>query len=100
MRRTPLLLAFVLSLPVAARADEPPDPTALLREAQSAETVDRDPAKALTLYRRVVDVGGKSDAVRDALLKVAELLEARGENEEAVKALERLSEEFADRLDT
>ncbi len=94
------VLAYVLALALAAPtalADD--DPAALLRQARVAETVERDPAKALDLYRRAFEAGGTSEAARDAALAAASLLEAGGKPDEAFKTLSLLTERMGAALD-
>src|SRR5437773_171053 len=71
-----LALAFAFAIAGPARAgDEPADPASLLRQAKTAETVDHDVAKAMEIYRRVVDsvgdnVGGMEYQIEQALIPV------------------------------
>jgi hypothetical protein len=102
MRRRLALALALLALAFAPRAraeEETTDPAELLRQGMQAETGDRDLEKALTLYRKVVELGSGSDAARDAALRVASILETQGKATEAFVALRLVTERFATRLD-
>ncbi|MCC7139920.1 MAG: hypothetical protein IT460_15975 [Planctomycetes bacterium] len=103
--RTSILAAVALAacalglLAAPARAqDAPPDPAALLRDARSAESVERDGKKAIGLYRRVLELAPQTDAARDAALRLLAIHEARGERAEALEAVRALAD-LAARLD-
>src|SRR5262245_20736795 len=99
----------ILSIAVAALACDAPsfapvladegDHGGLLRQARDDGGVARDAAKALGLYKKVVEIGGATDAARDAELRVADLLEAKGDRGGALDALRALTDRFASRLD-
>jgi HEAT repeat protein len=75
------------------------DPAALVRRARAAESIERDPAKAIALYRQVFNAAPGTDAARDALLRLLELYEARGEKPAAVEVANALTERYTTRLD-
>jgi hypothetical protein len=91
-----LVLAAVWVVPARAGED---DATALLGRARTAESVERDVAAAMDLYRQAVDAPGSPDASRDAALALARLQEERGAVSEALATLVLATERFATRMD-
>ena len=99
-RWTMLALAAALAAfgGVARAGDEGEDAASLVRRARTAADVDRDAPKAITLYRKAIEVGGSGDAARDASLRLARLLEQSGNALDALEAWKALSVRFGDKL--
>lgn len=98
MRTFPFAVVLVCAAAGGALAADADDPGALLRRARAAETVDRDVAAALALYRQVFDAAPGTDAGRDAGLRLLELLEVRGDRSAGVEVARVLTEAYGARL--
>ena len=84
---------------VARAGDEGEEAAAaLVRRARTAEAVDRDVQGAIALYRKAIEAGVTGDAVKEAWVRLARLLEQTGKNSEALTALTTLTDRFADKL--
>jgi len=94
----PLLLSFALLLvPLHADEEKKQPLDALLRDALFAEAADRDLAKAEKGYREIIErFDGNRAYAATALLRLAEMLDKRGEKAEAEKLFARVVQEFPD----
>src|SRR5262245_35500431 len=97
--RNALVVLSILLLSSVARADGGDDPAALLRQARTAETVDRDVPRAIALYRRALSSAGNPDASRDAALALGRIHEERGDRQDALNTYVAATERFAARMD-
>lgn len=98
LRTFPFAVVLACAAAGGALAADADDPGALLRRARAAETVDRDVAAALALYRQVFDAAPGTDAGRDAGLRLLELLEVRGDRRAGVEVARVLTEAYGARL--
>src|SRR5688572_31575219 len=81
-----LALLALLFFAAPAHADEA-DAADLVRQAKTAETVDRDFGKARDLYRRAMEAAGDTPLGLDATVALARLEAERGARSEAMRLL-------------